>query len=278
MWIETLNKWKTENRPCVLATIVKAEGSTPRGVGTHLVIRDDGSSVGTVGGGPVEHTLFQQTNEVLRRGETQLLRFGLYGGKWQVTDQHSIESACGGYLEILLEPILPSIEIVLFGGGHIALKLAALTEVMELPCRVYDNRPEFANKTRFPMAKSVVAAPYEELDQHIALGSASYCLILTHGHKHDRTVLERLLPQKQLPYIGMIGSATKIDGIIQALANEGFFPDERLFSPVGLDIGHHTPQEIALSILSEIHLLSSGGTPQHCRVPWHEIERFKATS
>lgn len=270
MWIETLHKWKTENRACILASIIKTEGSAPRGPGTHMVINETGDFAGSLGGGPVEHIVLQHAKEIFRKREAETLCFSLKGDKWQVTKQYEIESACGGYQEVLMEPVLPELEVVIFGGGHIARYIAKLCGAMDKPFRVYDNRPEFAATDRFPDAVECICAPYEEVADRLTLSSSSYCVILTHGHCFDRCVLGQLLPQKQIPYIGMIGSTHKIEVGLKKLMKEGVAVDERLYSPVGLNIGNHAPNEIALSILAEIHLLFSGGSSEHGRVKWHE--------
>lgn len=270
MWIETLNKWKNEKQACVLASVIKTEGSAPRGSGTHMVINARGASAGTLGGGPVEHIVVQHAKEIFRKREPETLRFSLKGDKWQVTEQYEIESLCGGYQEVLMEPILPSLEVVIFGGGHIAKYIAGLCAAMGEPYRIYDNRPEFASTERFPDAEECICAPYEEAAERLELSASSCCVILTHGHSFDQCVLGQLLPQQQIPYIGMIGSAHKIEVCLNNLIQEGITIDERLYSPIGLDIGNHAPNEIALSILAEIHLLFSGGSAEHGRKNWHE--------
>lgn len=273
MWIDDVKEWMDRDRPFVLATVIRSEGSTPRGMGTRMLIACDGDICGTVGGGDVEHIIVKHAREVLRKNKTEILTFSLAGDTWTVMEGVEIQSLCGGRLDILMEPMTRGMEVVAFGGGHIARKLAGLCDVMEISYRIYDNREAFASKTRFPTAAETVCASYEELKDRIVLTESSYCVILTHGHAFDHVVLEALMAQKHIPYIGMIGSRHKIGAIIGKIEKSGITPDNRLYSPVGLNIGWSKPQEIALAILAEIRVLDSGGSPEHCRLNWAKDEK-----
>ncbi|WP_027360219.1 XdhC family protein [Desulforegula conservatrix] len=270
MWIDKAKKLMDKGSPFVIATVVKAQGSTPRGVGARMIVSASGETFDTIGGGEVEKIVIERSKTVLENGKHECLSFSLKGDRWLVTDDIYVEGMCGGSIEILLEAVLPKIEVVIFGGGHIGSKLADLCHIMEIPCRIYDNRNEFASIDRFPYAKKVICAPYEVLQEKIELTDSSFCVVLTHGHVYDHVVLKALLPQKQVPYIGMIGSKHKVGAIIENIAEGGVLPDNRLYSPIGLNIGWRRPQEIALAIMAEIQAVISGGTPSHCRIDWTE--------
>lgn len=270
MWIDRAKELADNGKPFVIATVIKCQGSTPRGIGARLIVTASGETFGTIGGGEVEKVVIEHSAVILEKNMPEILGFSLKGEKWQVTQDISIEGMCGGYLEVLLEVIAPEMEVVIFGGGHIGLKLAELCNVMEISCRIYDNRQAFASRERFPLAKDIICCPYEALKENISLTDSSYCVILTHGHVYDHVVLKALLPQKHLPYIGMIGSRHKVGAIIENIVEGGVFPDERLYSPVGLDIGWSKPQEIALAIMAEIRVIASGGSPDHCRIDWSD--------
>lgn len=267
MWIDKIKEMTDSGQSFVLATVIRTQGSTPRGIGTRMIVTADGTLHGTIGGGDVENIVRNHAEEVLERKQPEILGFSLTGDTWQVAGT-TVQGLCGGSLEVLLEPFVPDMELVIFGGGHIGHKLALLCEVMEMPCRVYDNREEFASPSRFPMARATILAPYDEIETRIRLTASSYCLILTHNHSHDHEVLKALLVQPQIPYIGMIGSRSKVGIIIEKIGEDGIFPDKRLYSPVGLDIGRRKPQDIALSIMAEILAVASGTRPDHCRMDW----------
>ena len=270
MSLKSLSEWKTQGIPCAMLTIIEAEGSTPRGVGSKMVINSRGDSAGSIGGGPVEHISLGEAREAIEDNKCRRLKFSLQGDEWQVTKDKKIKAICGGTLSVLIEPIMPKEEVVIFGAGHIGERLAALCAVLNMPYRVYDNRKEYLTSERFPAAKELICDEYCALAQKLALTSMSYCVILTHGHAHDEECLELLLKNKGIPYIGMIGSPDKVGIIVENIRSRGTAVDGRLYSPVGLKIGRNLPEEIALAIITEIMLLIQGGSGEHYRVKWHE--------
>lgn len=267
MWLQRLNDWVAEGRPCALATIVAAEGSTPRGPGSKMAVDAEGQSAGTVGGGAVEHHCVGAAREVIATGEPRLVRFVLNGETWAVQDDRRDFGVCGGSVTIFIEPVLPPMEVVIFGAGHVGESLGRLCAAMKVPYRVYDDRPGFPTPERFPEARSTVLGAYADLPQRITLGRASWCVILTEGHAHDETVLAKLLRNPDLPYIGMIGSRSKVGHSFAKVRALGAEPDHRVYSPIGLGLGGRTPEDIALSILAEIRKLHFTGPGGHLRVP-----------
>ena len=265
MWLERLHAWIEQGIPCVLATVTEAEGSTPRRAGAKLAINLAGETAGSVGGGVIEHRCLEAARSLLLGGEACTLHFALEAADWKELATGNSPAACAGRVTVFLEPVLPSKEIVAFGGGHIAERLSRLCGVVGLPFRVYDERPEFANRERFPQAREAVCAPYEDLSQCIRLSSASHCIVLTHGHAQDEQVLERLLQIPFLPYIGMVGSSRKIQGIRERLALKHLTFGPQVYTPAGLALGGGLPGDIALSILAEIKLVMDGGRPEHLR-------------
>jgi xanthine dehydrogenase accessory factor len=272
MWLKSLTEWKAKGIPCAIVTIIKAEGSTPRGIGSKMVVSGSGEIAGTVGGGVVEHISRQEAISAIRENKCKTLDFSLDGDKWQVTPEKTIIGLCGGKLTVFIEPMLPQEEIVIFGGGHIGEKLSKFCEVLNMPYRVFDNRAEFSAVERFPSAVELVCKPYETLSESIRLTSTSYCVILTHGHAHDEICLDQLLKNLEVPYIGMIGSRNKIGIVVNNIRSRGGHIDERLFSPIGLKIAGNLPGQIALGIIAQIICLINKGSPEHYRIPWHEEE------
>ncbi|MBI4864491.1 MAG: XdhC family protein [Candidatus Riflebacteria bacterium] len=268
MWYEALNRWARAGDPCALLTIIEADGSTPRGLGSKMVVNLEGKSEGSIGGGPVEQISLQEARKAIRENRPLVLRFSLAGDDWRVTEEKVIRAICGGTLTVLIEPVLPQGEIVMFGGGHIAHKLALLCDGVGMPYRVFDNRAEYASPERFPNARERVLAEYAEIPSKIELTGASYCVIMTHGHVHDEACLGAVMQNRVVPYVGMIGSANKVKILVDNLRSAGVPIDDRLYSPVGLALGGKLPEEIALSILAEIKLLMGRGSLAHCRIVW----------
>ncbi|MEA3332122.1 MAG: XdhC family protein, partial [Pseudomonadota bacterium] len=153
---------------------------------------------------------------------------------------------------LLSEITLPP-QMVIFGGGHLALPLAEMASWCRFSVTVVDDRPEFSDPQRFPAADTVTTAPMEEIHELYTPGPNTYLVLITREHKHDYILLKQLLGT-EYAYLGMIGSRRRTSQVKQRLIDEGFNPDEikQLYSPIGLTIGAQTPAEIAISIMAEI--------------------------
>lgn len=165
-----------------------------------------------------------------------------------------------GRLELLAEPVSFPAELLILGGGHIAVPLARMADILGYRYKIVDDRPEFADRERFPGAGEVICQNFEKALKDIDIGPNTSVVIVTRGHTHDRLCLKWAL-QKQALYIGMIGSRRKVKGVLDGLRDEGAVEEslKSVYSPVGLDIGAETPEEIALSIISEIVAVRRGG-------------------
>lgn len=269
MWLKQLGEWTRDSVPCALATIIETTGSTPRGPGAKMVVNEKDEIAGTVGGGAVEHACRRYAREAIRTNQCIVKHFSLLGDNHVAEGDDAAENAgaCGGTVTVFIEPMLPRAEIVIFGAGHIGEKIGQLCNVLNIPYRVYDDRPERVNETVFPGAAECVLGPFPELSDRISLSNNSFCVILTHGHEYDEACLRQLLANDALPYIGMIGSAVKVGGILERVRADGLVVNDRVYTPVGLKIGSHLPEEIALSIIAEIVLLMKGGKLEHFRIP-----------
>src|SRR6266849_2624600 len=230
-----------------LATIVHTNGSIPSYESSRMLVREDGSIAGTIGGGCVEAEVWAAAKEVMQKEAPRKMVFHL-------NNEASYENGliCGGTLEIFVEPILPQPVVHLFGGGHVSMAVAKAAHTAGFGVVVVDDREAFANKERFPMAQEVHTS-YEEVFQKIRPNPASYLVIVTRGHKEDMRVLAWAV-RTEARYVGMIGSKRKVMSVYKALENEGYKPEEfeRVYAPMGLDIGALSPEEIAVSITAEL--------------------------
>lgn len=270
MWLNSIIQWHNEGIACAMITIIDSSGSTPQKTGTHMVMNQYGDTAGSVGGGLVEFQCMDLARDVLNTGNCITRRFVSKGDgdTWEQSDGDLNLGLCGGTLTVFIEPIIPEPELVLFGGGHVGLALGKLCDVLDISYRVYDDRMEYADPDRFPGAKELICQSFTDISKHITLSERSYCVIMTYGHEHDEEVLDQLLKMKELPYIGMVGSVRKAGILIKNIQNRGGIIDDRLYCPVGLRIGKNLPQDIALSIISEVSLVMKGGTSEHMRVDW----------
>jgi xanthine dehydrogenase accessory factor len=184
----------------------------------------------------------------METGKPRRLRFSL--GQDAAYDEGLI---CGGQLEVFIEPVEPQNRALIFGAGHISKSIARLTGLLGFHTSVVDNRESFANRERFPEADSVVAGEYEDVFPSLEVNSSSYVIIVTRGHRDDMRVL-RWAVTTPARYIALIGSKRKVINVVKELEKEGVprASFDRVFGPMGLDIGALTPEEIAVSVAAEI--------------------------
>ena len=341
-----------EGQPCVLATVVRTKGSTPQKPGAKLLVRQDGSGVGTLGGGCVEGDIWFAAKEIMRGhggpeyrdyflnediaardglvcggtmyffieplrepqdflphakemmssyegsdpigvatvvktpsgrknlGDRLLLRsdgstYGSLGDK--ELDQLAIETSqriaplgkneyviAEDGTELFVEGFTTPPTLVLMGGGHVGKATSTLANLLGYRIYIVDDRPQFANKERFPEAEETVVADYGEGLNHVPINANTSIVVATRGHRYDDLALETAI-KTPAGYIGLLGSRRKTILIYQRLAQQGV-PVERLReirAPLGLDIGALTPEELAVSIMSEIimHRHDKSGSP-----------------
>ncbi len=245
---EEIVRLRKDGRRGAVATIVNVRGSIPAFKTAKMLVRDDGSIVGTIGGGCVEAEVWQAAREVMESERPKTLSFDLNNDPKRDTGL-----VCGGTLEIFVEPILPPAELFIFGAGHVAAGLYKVARVVGFDVTIVDDREAYANRERFPEAQQVIAEDFDKAMSRISPNESSYIVIVTRGHRDDMRVL-RWAVQTPARYVGMIGSKRKTIGIFKELQKEGLSAQlfARVHAPVGLDIGAITPEEIAVSIMAEL--------------------------
>lgn len=233
---------------CALATIVQVNGSIPSYESAKLLVREDGSMIGTIGGGCVEAEVWNAAREVIATERPRQMKFSL--GQDAAYDNGLI---CGGQLEVFVEAIVPQPKAYIFGAGHISKSLCKVASLAGFAVTVIDNREQYANRERFPEAEDVFAEEYEELFPKLTIRDTSYVIIVTRGHRDDMRVL-RWAVETPARYISMIGSRRKVIGVVKELEKEGVARTglDRLFAPMGFEIGAITPEEIAVSVVAEM--------------------------
>lgn len=327
-----------EGRPSVLVTPLWSAGSVPLSFQSKLILRDDGSIMGTVGGGPLEAKVLVAARETIGGAEARVVDF-------ELTQSEAVEGGmiCGGRCTVLVEsvapdreadvfaaiaraeeagepvvaitllspetkpqklalmtdgkligeadpsiasalregaeralaaerpevveepikahfdPILPRPSAYIFGGGHVALPVAHLADLVGFRVVVIDDRAEFANRERFPRADEVVVAPVAEAFRGLAVGADGYVVTVTRGHAMDEEVAAEAL-RTPARYIGMIGSKRKVAAVLERLRERGFSESDlaRIHAPIGIDIHSETVEEIAVSIVAEMIAVRRG--------------------
>ncbi len=245
---EEIVKLQRGGRSGAVATIVNSRGSIPSFQSAKMLVRDDGSIAGTIGGGCVEAEVWQAAREVIAQEKPRTLSFDL-----NQNPKYDTGLVCGGTLEIFIEPVLPVPLLYIFGAGHVAFELFKAARNAGFDCIVTDDRDTYANTGRFPGALRVIAKDFDQAFSEITPSESSYIVICTRGHRDDMRAL-RWAVQTPARYIGMIGSRRKAITVFRELTGEGLKPEmfDRVHSPIGLDIGAVTPEEIAVSILAEL--------------------------
>ena len=231
-----------------LATIVQVNGSIPSFESAKMLVREDGTIVGTVGGGCVEADVWTAAREVIETEKPKHLTFTL--GHDASYDTGLI---CGGQLNVFVEPVIPAPRAFIFGGGHVSKSLSKVAQIAGFETVIVDDREAFANKERFPEADEIYSGDYEDVFPKLTVHGSSYIVIVTRGHRDDMRVL-RWAITTNARYISMIGSRRKTISVVKALEEEGFQREqfERIFAPMGLEIGAITPEEIAVSVVAEM--------------------------
>ena len=245
---EEIVRLRQEGRRGAVATIVNVRGSIPSFETAKMLVRDDGSIVGTIGGGCVEAEVWQAAREIMESEKPRTLTFNL-----NQNPNYDTGLVCGGTLDIFIEPVLPTASLYIFGAGHVALSLYRAATAAGFGVTVIDDRESYASRERFPDAKEVIAEDFDQAMSRLAPNETSYIVIVTRGHRDDMRVLGWAV-ETRARYIGMIGSKRKTIAITRELVKRGV-PEhlfERVHAPVGLDIGAITPEEIAVAITAEL--------------------------
>lgn len=237
-----------------LAVLVRAEGSTPREVGTRMVVYPDGRTAGTIGGGAMEAEVIRQAVEAIAQGASRLVHY-------ELRDPTSGDlGICGGEADVYIDVAISRPTLAIAGAGHVAMPVAEIGHMCGFRVVVLDDRPEMASAERFPHAAERIVGDIGETMQGLSITPNTYIVIVTRGHAHDETALRAVI-DSAAAYVGMIGSRRKVRTIFDHLLADGVSKEQiqRVRAPIGLNIGAQTPAEIAVSILAEIVMLRQKG-------------------
>lgn len=247
-----------ENRNAALAILTKSDGSSPGKEGFMLGVFEDGSTIGTLGGGAVEFSAITKAKECMKEGISKSLSYSL-------GPEGNVGMLCGGLNEIYIKTFRAPEKLLIIGGGHIAFELFKLCEALQFKVVIFEDREEYGDSNRFPNSEIILGDYNEELKNY-PVDNKCYVVIVTKGHKFDQGALEAVV-NSNAKYIGMIGSLNKTRKIMENLMNNGVKAEklERVFAPIGIAIGGDSPAEIAISIMSEILLVKNNGSLTHMK-------------
>jgi xanthine dehydrogenase accessory factor len=261
---EVLNASR-EGPGVIVATVIAAPEGVSPAPGAKLLVRRDGSTLGSYGGASFEVTVIEDALKAIEefpRRPVQALYYRSEGPRI-----HRLEARGGAdAYEVMLEIIEAPVTLLICGGGHIGLSLATIGEHVGFSVTVMDDREMYANRERFPMADKVMHGDFAEMLADCPIGPNTYVVMVSRGHKQDETCL-RAVVGRGAAYVGMIGSKRRVSTVLRHLAEEGYDLDalERIYTPIGFDLGGETPEEIAVSIIAELIAVRRGGSGRPMR-------------
>jgi xanthine dehydrogenase accessory factor len=253
--IAVLRRSIQAREPVALATVVSGPSA-----GREAVVWLDKPPLGDLGLGDLAPQVIADAQEVLRGRQHKLLRYPAADHRPSTID-HDPSSMVHRPLSVFIEVQRRSPELLIVGGGHIAVPLAQIASLCDFAVTVLDDRPSFANQERFPSAAKVIAAPLRETVRDLPMDQDTFIILVTRGHSHDVDCLLEVL-DRPVAYIGMIGSQRRVDAVFALLESEmGIDPlkFDRVYAPIGIAVGAHTPAEIAICIMAEVINVLRGG-------------------
>jgi xanthine dehydrogenase accessory factor len=262
---EAASEAEKNHEAAALCTVVRSEGSTPRHVGSKMLVFPDGHIVGTVGGGELEHRVLDEALLAMVEGRARMLRYTL------AEPARGDPGVCGGQVEVFVEPILPAPTVAVIGGGHVGKAVAHLAKWLNFRVVVSDDRAEFCNQETIPGGDAYYVCPMEELPSRLQIDGRTYLVLTTRGSSVDVAGLPALL-QSRAAYIGVIGSRRRWETTVHELESHGIGREQlaKVRAPMGLELRAETPEEIAVSIMAEILMLRDGGTGTAMKTGEHE--------
>jgi len=249
--------------PVAVATLIRVPAGGAA-LGAKMLVRPDGSRLGSLGGGPLEEAVAACALAALSatpRLAIQTLSFTAAGERIERPRAEALGSQPDTAYQVMLELVEARPVLLIVGAGHIGRALTRLGEHAGFSVAVVDSRPEFANQERLPEADRILCGDPVESLRGFPIDAGTYIVLVSRGHKQDELAL-REVATAGAAYVGMIGSRRRVTTVLRHLADEGLPTEalERVRTPIGLDIGAETPEEIAVSIMAEIIQARRGGS------------------
>lgn len=244
-----------EGGPAVLVATVIA-GPPTASAGAKLLLRRDGSTLSSLGEAALDRAIAAEAGDAFRRGGVSTLYLRPDGSRLSRTEAGSAAS-----YQVMLEVHEQPARLLIMGGGHVGKALSLIGSMCGFRITVVDDRPEYANRERFPEADEVIRGRFDEVLAECPIDAATYVVCVTRGHRHDEVSL-RAVVGRGARYVGMIGSRRRAGAVLQHLVEDGADAEAvaAVRTPIGLDVGAETPEEIAVAIMAEIIQVRRGGS------------------
>jgi len=252
---QALYELEKNNGTAALCTVTRSEGSTPRHVGSKMLVYPDGTFIGTVGGGDLEHRVLGEAWVALNDGEARLLHYNM------ADPSRGDPGVCGGQVEVFVEPILPPPTLIVIGAGHVGKAVVHLAKWLGFHVAVSDDRAEFCTPEATPGADAYYPVEMSKLTEHLTISKRTFIVITSRGSSVDALGMPGLLASNA-GYIGVIGSRRRWATTVKALKAAGVGDEaiEKVHSPMGLELQAETPEEIAVSIMAEVLMVRDKGS------------------
>lgn len=235
---------KNSNRRAAICIVIETRGSTPRKVGSKMIVYEDGTTFGSIGGGTVEKEVAEKTVELIALGKPARCSFNL---------ENDLGMHCGGFMEVYIEPINPSQKLYIFGAGHIGKALARFAAEFDFAVTVFDPREGIFSDPLFSSC-TCIGKDYFEAIEEAVFDKNTFIVIVTPKHIYDEEILVKVA-RKPHAYVGMLGSAKKVEMARQRFLDENLLTADEMDAidmPIGIKFKAQTPQEIAISILAKL--------------------------
>jgi xanthine dehydrogenase accessory factor len=239
-----IEELRSEGKKAALCVVISTAGSTPRKIGAKMLVLEDGSIYGTIGGGSVEKDVMEHAVESLKNENPIVKKYKL---------EEDLKMQCGGSMEVYIEPLNVMKKLYVFGAGHIGKAVSKLALDLEFNITVFDTREGIFNDIEFKGCKCICKDYYKAIEEAL-FDENTFVVIVTPKHEFDEEILKRVVV-KPHAYVGMIGSKRKVEIIKKNLSAEKIIPQkeiDRIDMPVGIPFAAETPNEIAISIVAKL--------------------------
>jgi xanthine dehydrogenase accessory factor len=249
-----LAQLEREGTVFALVTVIQSQGSVPRHAGSKMLVFQDGSSEGSIGGGEMEGLAMQEALKAMETGEPKVLHYEFRD------PEKGDPGVCGGEVDVYVEPVHPRPKLLIFGAGHVGKAVAHLGDWLGFRVIIADDRQEMTWEEGAEIAESHIPCELADLADKVKIDQQTYMVLTTRGVPVDVEGLPSLL-KSGAAYIGVIGSRRRWETAARQLLEAGEAKEDiaRVTSPMGIELNAETPEEIAVSVIAEILMIHRGG-------------------
>lgn len=239
-----IEELRNQGKRSALCIVISTSGSTPRKTGAKMIVLEDKTIFGTIGGGSIEKDVIDNVVEIIKDEMPVIKSYKL---------EEDLKMKCGGSMEVYIEPLNVFKKLYIFGAGHIGKAVVKFAKELEFNITVFDAREGIFNDNEFEACKCICNDYFKAIDETV-FDENTFIVIVTPKHEYDEEILKRVVV-KPHAYVGMIGSKRKVDIIKKKLHEEKILSSkeiEKIDMPIGIHFAVETPQEIAVSIVAKL--------------------------